>query len=754
MKKIWVYLMLIAICTMFLSPHSSLARVNHRDENEGKVILVIMDRIGWKDIHQAHTPNLDKLMEMGAVGLMTTNTGGSLSQSNAYLTLGTGARVTGATGSQTAFFYSHRYQGEEIENLMYQIAGVRMAEGSIANPSIAKLYRENAKRPYTVIIGALGTALRDGGVKVAVLGNCDNYKRREDDGEGKNFLVSMMMDDRGIVPMGDISHSLIAEDPYWPMGIRTDYDKMLEAFKDLDGKAQIIAMQLGDTSRAEDFRHQSMDSRIGHHKRRALEEGDRFIGKLLEHFDVHRDYMMVLTPVGPAEEIGNNNRLTPIIVAGKGIKGDWLTSGSTHREGIVTNLDVGVSILNYFEISPLQGQSGAPIYSVVNGKGRDEILTFNNKLVEIYNQRPFLIKSYVYTIIPILALAALFLLFKRKYLKWIRPMLLFIMNIPFVYLILPILHQPTLFSTAVIAATMTVLLTASMCRLFKSTIDRIMIISGITVVALILDQWLGMRLIQSSPLGYDVIAGARFYGMGNEYMGVLVGAICCAGAAINERFSKQEKLIKAFMLVIGLVVLYTMVSPNLAANVGGTIALFVAISSTALLIRGKRVRVGSLMAIGAVLVFMLTAAFLLDSIRAVDIQSHMGKTTNAIRQNGLSELLKIFYRKISMNIRLFRTTQWTRVFLTSLGVIVLLLYRPVGIFRDVFRRHEILIKGLTGATIGAIAALLFNDSGIVSAATAMIFVAPPFVLMIMDEVEKKVMDGVWQDGIRFKTSGS
>lgn len=753
MKKIWVYLMLIAICTMFLSPHSSLARVNHRDENEGKVILVIMDRIGWKDIHQAHTPNLDKLMEMGAVGLMTTNTGGSLSQSNAYLTLGTGARVTGATGSQTAFFYSHRYQGEEIENLMYQIAGVRMAEGSIANPSIAKLYRENAKRPYTVIIGALGTALRDGGVKVAVLGNCDNYKRREDDGEGKNFLVSMMMDDRGIVPMGDISHSLIAEDPYWPMGIRTDYDKMLEAFKDLDGKAQIIAMQLGDTSRAEDFRHQSMDSRIGHHKRRALEEGDRFIGKLLEHFDVHRDYMMVLTPVGPAEEIGNNNRLTPIIVAGKGIKGDWLTSGSTHREGIVTNLDVGVSILNYFEISPLQGQSGAPIYSVVNGKGRDEILTFNNKLVEIYNQRPFLIKSYVYTIIPILALAALFLLFKRKYLKWIRPMLLFIMNIPFVYLILPILHQPTLFSTAVIAATMTVLLTASMCRLFKSTIDRIMIISGITVVALILDQWLGMRLIQSSPLGYDVIAGARFYGMGNEYMGVLVGAICCAGAAINERFSKQEKLIKAFMLVIGLVVLYTMVSPNLAANVGGTIALFVAISSTALLIRGKRVRVGSLMAIGAVLVFMLTAAFLLDSIRAVDIQSHMGKTTNAIRQNGLSELLKIFYRKISMNIRLFRTTQWTRVFLTSLGVIVLLLYRPVGIFRDVFRRHEILIKGLTGATIGAIAALLFNDSGIVSAATAMIFVAPPFVLMIMEEAEKKVMDGVWQDGIRFKTSG-
>ena len=94
---------------------------------------------------------------------------------------------------------------------------------------------------------------------------------------------------------------------------------------------------------------------------------------------------------------------------------------------------------------------------------------------------------------------------------------------------------------------------------------------------------------------------------------------------------------------------------------------------------------------------------------------------------------------------------WTRVFLTSLGVTVLLLYRPVGIFRDVYKKHQIIIKGLTGAAIGAIAAFIFNDSGIVAAATATIFIAPPFVLLIMDEIEKKVRDGVWQDGIHLKT---
>lgn len=208
------------------------------------------------------------------------------------------------------------------------------------------------------------------------------------------------------------------------------------------------------------------------------------------------------------------------------------------------------------------------------------------------------------------------------------------------------------------------------------------------------------------------------------------------------------------MIMIGLITLYTMASPGLGANVGGTIATFVALSTTVLIIRGKKLRIRNVVAIATVLVMMLAGIFFFDSLRVVDSQSHMGQTANAVRENGLGELFDIFYRKISMNIRLIRTTVWTRVFLTSLTVIVLLLYRPVGIFNDVYKRHEVLIKGLTGATIGSIAALLFNDSGIVAAATAMIYVAPPFVLLIIDEVQKKVRDGVWEDGIQLKTPGS
>ena len=98
-------------------------------DDKGKVILLVIDRVSWNEIDEAHTPNLDKLIDMGAIGLMTTNTGSSLSQNNAYLTIGAGARAVGVSGSQEALSYSHKYRGDRIENVMYQITGFRMAEG-------------------------------------------------------------------------------------------------------------------------------------------------------------------------------------------------------------------------------------------------------------------------------------------------------------------------------------------------------------------------------------------------------------------------------------------------------------------------------------------------------------------------------------------------------------------------------------------------------------------------------------------------
>ena len=52
---------------------------------------------------------------------------------------------------------------------------------------------------------------------------------------------------------------------------------------------------------------------------------------------------------------------------------------------------------------------------------------------------------------------------------------------------------------------------------------------------LLLDVLTGSSLIRLSPLGYDVMLGARFYGIGNEYMGILVGSSLLAALSIRDR---------------------------------------------------------------------------------------------------------------------------------------------------------------------------------------------------------------------------
>ena len=56
----------------------------------------------------------------------------------------------------------------------------------------------------------------------------------------------------------------------------------------------------------------------------------------------------------------------------------------------------------------------------------------------------------------------------------------------------------------------------------------------ITLLALDIDLLTGATMIKSSVLGYDPMAGARYYGVGNEYMGVMIGCAILVSAAIYQ----------------------------------------------------------------------------------------------------------------------------------------------------------------------------------------------------------------------------
>lgn len=699
------------------------------ESGKGKVVLVAMDRIGWKDIKEASTPNMDRLMEIGSIGLMTTNTAGSRSCNNLYVTMGAGARITGSSNSPLALSGDDVYQGQKVADLYYQITGRRLKAGSIASIGIAAVYRNNANRPYPVKVGALGTALAQNGYRVAVVGNSDTPE------ELQRFLASMMMDDKGVVPLGEVGEWLNTKDGTRPFGIKADFDRMARAVERVWKEADVIAVEWGDTFRAEAYRYMVMDDVLEGHRRKAIEEGDAFIGWLMERLDMDRDLIIVFTALGPLRELEVNNRLTPIIMAGRGVRRGWLTSASTHRSGVVTNLDLGVTVLDFFGIPPLPEQGGAPMSSIHNDSGLEGIMAFNQRLIEIFNQRPFLIRAFVFYIVAVVVGSLVVLLFKRKYLGAIKFCLLFAMLVPFTYLVLPLVHQPSLAVAALLAAAITLLLAGVIWKLVPCMLGRIMTICLMMTGTLLIDQWTGGRLIQGSPLGYDVIAGARFYGIGNEYMGVLVGAGCMGTAAALERLRMQRSITVGGAAVLMTTVLATLALPWWGTNVGGAITAFAAFGLFIMLMAGYRITWGRIAVLGLALAIAVIGLFILDSFRAVESQSHIGQTVKLIRENGVQELFNIAYRKISMNIRLFKYTIWTRVFLSSLFAMIILFYRPKGLFKDVKERYPALHHGFISGMVGSAVAFAVNDSGIVAAATCMIYVGLSFIFVIAQQID-------------------
>ncbi|HZK34047.1 MAG TPA: hypothetical protein VFD33_01890, partial [Bacillota bacterium] len=336
---------------------------------------------------------------------------------------------------------------------------------------------------------------------------------------------------------------------------------------------------------------------------------------------------------------------------------------------------------------------------------------------------------------------ALFIItFKRKKLiKLVYAGILFLLSIPISYLILPLFHHSYLPVTFAISWLVAGLIAGLLYNLKTDTVYKIMIISLATVGLLLIDQIFGAKLIKASPLGYDTISGARFYGIGNEYMGILIGGTCTGCSALLEktRHMVNKGRIRPLIFLIPILTIIILAYPSLGANVGGTISAGIAFASLFILSEKRKIRIKNAIYIGIFASSLVIFAFLIDSTKSIDSQSHMGQTINLVRQNGLFEISNIIKRKISMNIRLFRYTIWTRVFILSLLSMGTLLFRPVGVVREVSRRYPVMAKGLGSGIIGSVAALLTNDSGIVAAATSIIFVALPFIMLVCDYLRKQ-----------------
>ncbi|HEX6970823.1 MAG TPA: hypothetical protein VF234_01215, partial [Limnochordia bacterium] len=247
------------------------------------------------------------------------------------------------------------------------------------------------------------------------------------------------------------------------------------------------------------------------------------------------------------------------------------------------------------------------------------------------------------------------------------------------------------------------------------------------VALLLFDLSRGAPWMQRSVLGYDPMGGARYYGIGNEFMGVLIGSTIVAASLALDRFGHRP-LTWLCLACVGGAVGVALGLPTSGANVGGAITACIGFGLTALWLRDRPLTVARAGALLLATGIAVIGAALWDLFFRPADPSHLGRLARTMVEGGLAPLLEVAGRKLAMNWTLLRYTIWTRVLLVSAAAMFVLLTRPHPFLERVFAAAPALRRGLKGAIAASFVALLVNDSGVVAAATALI----PATVVVLD----------------------
>jgi len=727
---------LIVILTLLLISSTVFSTGIDADE---PFILFVIDQISINEVSKIPTPNLDYLIDQGAVALTNSRTSGSLSPPDTYLTIGAGRRANTDIAGNYTFNTDTKYKGKNVSKLYQALTGNQLTTESIVNIRFSEIIKQNLLGAYRAHPGALGQVLKEAGKQVTVIGNSDYQDSSLEYHLGREAAL-IGFDSKGSIELGDVSQKTIVSTDWHPFGFVTSQQYVVNKFNELYEEAELIIIESGDTARVEALRETLLPKDFKKFKKDALQRADKLLGKILDKINLKQTRIMVVTPTPSYKARQEGKNLTLTILAGTGVKNGLLTTGTTRRLGIITNLDIAPTILNSVGIDDIPPMMiGSPVSSVEVDQPFAKAVKINEQITRTFTWRPILIKGFILLQIAVLTLAALVIIFKDKVTSFIKSstevLLLSLLVIPVFLILSSFFNLGDVYLVAGLFILLSLGLAFLLKRLTPHELDPILIVLNLISLLLIVDIWMGARLIKTSVLGYSPVIGARFYGIGNEFMGLLIGTILIGITGFFDRFSILEKKNHYLFLLVTAIVVITIGYPQLGANFGGLLTSLAAFTFTYGLIKEYKFNLRRVMVIIIVLSLLVGSLVLYDTLSPKRSASHIGKTVLLIKNNGLKEVFNIIYRKLSMNLKLLRWTIWTKVVVAFIFILAILFRYPVGVVRQIIDDYSHLRYGFSGVVCGSIVTMLVNDSGVVATATLLLPAVVTFVYLVIRRIE-------------------
>lgn len=715
-KKIISLLLLIMICVGFVPNYSFAAE-------EGKVIYISMNRTNMDDL-QSIPVLKEKLSNSGYIGLMNTRGDQGNNDARSYATIGAGNRANVVSNGYISF----ENLTEENGKIYKTATGENPKE--INNIFINKSLNNNAEKgTYGATLGLLGQTLSDNNKKVALLGNSDIVENNQLIKVRNTGLICM--DTLGRVESGNVDN-ISVKDLSMPYGLRTDYDKLTTETKKYYESNDALFIELGDTYRLDEYKSNLNENTYNKTKKQIYSNINTYLKEVFNMISKN-DVVYIVSEFPSTLDYNNKRRLAPVIKFSDNKKG-LLESATTRRNGIIANLDLGVDILNEFGLKN-EAMIGRALNNVERNDNIDFLSGEYQKIVSINNIRSTVVNTFVGIVSTSWVIAMIALLckdklpHKEKVFIVLKELIKLGLIMPLTLLLSPIFNFKSQLGIVSGVVIMTIILYLSGRILFKNNdIKQMGYYALLTIVLIVIDSVIGTYLMKNCIMSYDAIVGARYYGIGNEYEGVTIASAVFALSVLLN----YKKIPKWLTIVLSIVILITSAFPAMGANVGGAISECIAYLLFIMLIFDIKLDFKKILILGLAAVVLVLVFAGLDLI--LGTESHLGVFAQQILQEGPQAIFNTFGRKISMNLKLAKSSVWVNILLVGIAVIGIFIFRPSKHMKNISNKYPMIFKGFIAAMVGCLITLLVNDSGIVAAATASIYILIPILIISINMI--------------------
>lgn len=724
-----------------------------------RVVMLLAPYISWSDVVGGSMPNLERLAGTSLLANMNVRAGaaGGITDANrGALVLSAGAPLTAEDGL-SAFGASETVGMSPARDLYTQLFGVRDADAAAFFLGRPRQVAANLDASFDSSIGVLASAVHAEGLLTAAIGNGDPGRYVEPVFASRPAGV-VAADENGIVDLGDVSSRMLLKDPAAPFGVRADVEAILAEYRSVMARSAVglVVVDPGDLVRADEISSQASAEAIAAARATAMRTTDEVLGGIIEGLGPD-DVVMVVVPV-PSTPANAPAPFTPFLLAGPDGPG-LATAASTHLDGVLAVTDVSstaLSLLGFERPAEMVGSDVRPSSLLLGGSAEERIAYLDKTgttAMAAESVRGGVVNAFILLAVVVL-LGSAVILYRgpdgtpRSLCRVALGALLVVACMPLAGLLQYVAWPWPSTSAQVLAGlgigTVLIWIAVTWLGRGRPATVPLIAVTSITVVTLLIDQWLGAPLSFVGLFGYSPLLGARYYGLGNEMAGLILGSMLVAVTLMIDtwRDARWTAHLRVWgWPVIGVVILATSAAPFWGANIGTIAWMTVAFIVGWLMLQGRRVWTWRNLAIIVALVAVILAGVIaIDLAGAPGTETHLGRAVFGTRSGGLASFWTIVVRKAETNLRVLGRTNWTWLLVAVLTLLGYMRWRPRGEFAAMLREYPAFSAAVAASLFGGVAGYFTEDSGIIIPALLLIPVGVSVLYLMLSQYKPSAVD--------------